>query len=87
MANIAVMPEKSAFAIANLITFLRIVFAVFVCMGSINEEKIRIANPGEVKVGGVTEMLNYSFRFNLIFVFPANGSPGNKVKVIFWSAL
>ena len=60
-ADVAVMPQKSAYPIAKLITFFGVVLAVFVCMGSINEEKSRVANRGEVKVGRIAEMLDYSF--------------------------
>jgi hypothetical protein len=45
------MPKKCAFTIANLITFLRVVLAIIVSVGSVNEEEVCVPNRGEIKVG------------------------------------
>ena len=92
MSLIAIVPEKHASTPTKLKTFFRVILAIFVSVGAIDEKKRRPTCLVKVPARGICEMLFDAACTGMPVKLPADNSTGNKInvllgKILFWIVL
>lgn len=82
MALIAIMPKKYAVFDGECKTLLRVILAIFVCVGAVNEVKCWMPRLSEVPTRCVAIMLDDAVCAGMILKLSADDTPIDKVKVI-----
>ncbi len=92
MSLIAIVPEKHASTATKLKTFFRVILAIFVSVGAVDEKKRRLTCLVKVPPRGVCKMLFDTARTGMPIKISTDNSTGNKInvllgKILFWIAL
>jgi hypothetical protein len=92
MSITAVVPEKHSATPTKLKTFFRVILAIFVSVGAIDQEKRRLTCIAKVPACRVCEMLSDTARAWMSVKLSADNSTGNKINVLlrkipFWIVL